>query len=74
MREANLEPKVITEMVDEFVKSLPVSEDPYYQEAAVKFLIREFAWSVFDRFPNSKYEISEQLELMASAVKESKDE
>ena len=73
MREANLEPTVITEMVEEFVKSLPTTDDPYYQEAGVRYLVREFAWSVLRKFPDLKYEISDQLELMAGVIKESKD-
>jgi len=67
---ANLEPEVIERMIGEFVATLPVTDDPYYEEAAVRFIIREFCWAMLDRFPKQKYEISEQLGLMSEAVSE----
>ncbi len=69
----NLEPKVIERLTSEFVDSLPVSEDPYYAEAAIKFIIREFTWALYHRFPENKHEIAEQLELMGKLVEEHKE-
>jgi hypothetical protein len=70
---ANIEPDVIDKMTTEFVQSLPVAVDPYYQEAALKFIIREFAWALHTRFPKLQSEIADQLEVMASAVREHKE-
>jgi hypothetical protein len=68
-----MEPEVIERLIHEFVESLPVTDEPYYREAAIRFMLKEFVWAVHERFPKEKHLIVEQLELMSEAVKESKD-
>lgn len=47
--------------------------DPYLREAVMKIVVREFSWAILAKFPD-KYELAEQLELMADVIKNHADE
>ena len=70
MTKLNQEPMAIEVLTKEFVDTLPTTDDPYYEAAAVKFIIREFMWALVHRFPRSKEDILEQLETMTDVIKE----
>lgn len=59
----------ILRLTREYVEKLDsLGSDPFFREAVVKLAIKEFSWALVQDF-DDKYEISEQLELMAGLVK-----
>ena len=74
MNKLNKEPQAIDVLTKEFVDTLPTTDDPYYEAAAVKYIIREFMWAMVHRFPKSKDEILEQLETMTDVIREHKED
>mgnify|MGYP003628510298 CR=1 FL=1 len=61
----------ISSLADEFARQVSLlSTDPIFYEAFMKAAIRDFSWSLVAYFPDSQFEIADQLDLMSSVVRD----
>ncbi len=64
----------VSHLTQEYVgKVHALNSDPYFQEAAMRFAVRELAWEFLEKF-GDQHALADQLRLMADAVEEHKDE
>ena len=64
----------ITHLTDQYVDRVhALNSDPYFQEATMKFAIRELVWDFLERF-RDKHALAEQLRVMADLVEQHDDD
>ncbi len=64
----------ITHRTREYVGVIAsLNSDPYFQDAVMRFAVRELAWLLLEKF-GDKYALAEQLRTMADAIEEREDQ